>query len=134
MPVASLLFLLSDPSKLSALNSAYENAAKPGTVEVSKLKTSLSDFSEQVIHCYHKTASFDSVKSINSPYSDADSWGANRSAVIEINYRGKTGMKYKMSTALLVRNDEIRTLIISDTAIIPASKKCELNNWMKVTS
>jgi hypothetical protein len=102
---------------------------KPGVVDVQKMQASFADFSKGVLHCYHRTARFQVADVVEKPWARQGQYGAQSSAVIHIRYFGVTGSPYQMLVAVLAKDQQVRTEVLQDTAKIPRSKDCQLEQW-----
>lgn len=127
-PVSLVLtFFLQNP-QLAA--SAAERAAAPGTVDVARMQGSLVDLSKGVLHCYHRTARFGAVDYIGAPFNRAPQYGAEKSMVVRIQYAGMGALnRYEMVVAIMLKGNMVRAAVLADTAIIPYSKRCALEDW-----
>ena len=122
-----MAFALQNPN---AAANAVQKAAAPGQIDVQKMTESVADFAIQTLKCYHKTATFQKVDIGNTNWSRQAQYGASGSVGLRIQYKGITGITYAMEAILLVKPDQFRTVIASDTALIPHSRQCALENWV----
>ena len=125
-----MTFALQNP--IAAAN-AVQSAAAPGQVDVQKMTQSVADFAIQTLKCYHKTARFQNVDIIGTNWSRQSQYGASGSVGLRVKYTGISGTSYSMEVILLVKRDQIRTVVASDTALIPYSKQCALEGWVAHT-
>ena len=119
-------FLMQHPD-LTA--SGAHQITRPGTVDVAKMQTSFADFSRGVLHCYHRTARYQLANVIQKPWSRQPQYGVENSAVIRIRYFGVSGASYEMTVGVLAKEKQVRTAVLQDTATVPYSKKCQLEEW-----
>ena len=113
--------------------SATERALAPGTVDVARMQSSLVDLSRGVLNCYHHTARFGRVDYIGAPFNRQAQYGAEKSMVLRIHYAGMGALnQYEMVVAVMGRNDKVRAAVLADTATVPYSKKCALEEWVGV--
>lgn len=113
----------------AAAASAVDEASRPAAVDISKMKSSIADLSIGILSCYHKTAHFEANDFVNSPWERQAQYAADISAVIRITYSGISHALYQMDVAVMAKGSQVRTHVLSDTAVIPYSKKCALENW-----
>ena len=126
-PVSLLLMALAKNPDMAA--SAAEAALRPGAVDVSKMKVSLVDTAKGILACYHRTARFRQVDVLGSPWNRAEQYGAERSAVIRIDFQGITTAPYQMIVAVMIKGNEVRSAVLEESTVIPYNKKCELEDW-----
>lgn len=128
MDPASLLLtaLLKNP-ELAA--SAAQSAMRPGTVDVAQMQASLVDLSKGVLSCYHRTAKFRQTDIIGSPWDRAWQYGAQRSAVVRIQFEGLSASPYQMIVAVMIKGNAVRSAVVAENALVPYSKRCELEDW-----
>ncbi|MGE5524375.1 MAG: hypothetical protein ACM3SS_11720 [Rhodospirillaceae bacterium] len=119
-------FLMQNPDKAVA---GVQQLTRPGNVNVSKMKESFADLSRGILNCYHRTARFQLSDIIQKPWIREAQYGADNSALIRIQYTGLTASNYQMVVAVLGRGTQIRTAVITDSAVVPYSKRCELEQW-----
>ena len=122
----ALTLLMKNPSVAA---SAVDKATAPTTVDVGRMRESFADLSTGILKCYHKTAHFQVADVVQQPWSRQQQYAADNSAVVRIQYTGITATPYQMVVAVLVRNDQVRTAVLSYTAIVPFNKKCQLEQW-----
>ena len=122
----ALSLLLKNPG---AAASAYGKAMAPGVVNTQQLQESVADLSREVLHCYHKTARFQQVDPLGSPWNRQSQYGAENSMVIRITYYGVTRMPYQMIVAVMAKGNQVRTAVLNDSATIPYARSCQLENW-----
>jgi hypothetical protein len=122
----ALTLLMKHPSEAAA---AIQKATAPAIVDVAQMRESFADLSMGILKCYHKTAHYQVSDVIQHPWSRQAQYAANNSAVIRIRYTGITTVPYEMIVAVLVRNNEVRTAVLGDSAIVPFNKKCQLEQW-----
>lgn len=125
----ALSLLMKNPNMVSSAAEAAQRATSPGIVDVAKMQTSVADLARGVITCYHKTASFRSVDVAQGPWVRQSQYAADNSAVMRINYQGVTGMPYQMIVAVMAKENQVRTAVLSDNATVPYSKRCQLEEW-----
>lgn len=126
----ALTFFLKNPS---IATSVADKAMSPGTVDVSKMQESLVDLSKGVLVCYHKTARFQSVDFLGSPFKRQPQYGAEKSMVVRIRYAGMGALnQYEMIVAVMGKQDAVRAAVLADSAMIPYNKKCVLEDWTGV--
>ena len=127
-PISMLMtFALQNPNFAT---NAIQKATAPGQVDVSKMTESIADFATQTLKCYHKTARFQKVDIVGTNWSRQAQYGALGSVGLRIQYQGLSGTAYSMEAILLVKPNQFRTVVASDTALIPYSKQCSLENWV----
>lgn len=107
----------------------YGRLTSPGVVNAENFQTGIADASAEILKCYHKTARFQTVDIIQAPFERQSQYGADQSLLLRINYMGISGARYFMDVALLTRGDKGKAAVINDTAAIPYSKRCALNDW-----
>lgn len=130
LPIALALSLLShNPNAASSAAEMAHKAAAPGIVDVSKMQSSVADLARGVLTCYHKTARFRSVDVADGPWARQSQYGADNSAVMRINYQGVTGTPYQMIVAVMAKESQVRSAVLTDTATVPYNKRCELEEW-----
>ena len=123
----ALTFFLKNPA-LAA--STADKAFAPGSVDISRMRESLVDMSKGVLGCYHKTARFGNVDFLGAPYNRQLQYGAEKSMVVRIRYSGIGAInQYQMVVAIMGKQDKVRAAVLADSAVIPYSKKCELEDW-----
>ena len=124
----ALTFFLQNPQ---AAVSAAERATTPGTVDVARMQGSLVDLSKGVLHCYHRTARFETVDYLGAPFNRQSQYGANKSIVVRIRYAGAGAInRYEMVVAIMGKQNQVRAAVLGDTAVIPHSKRCALEDWV----
>jgi hypothetical protein len=124
----ALSFFLQNPQLAI---SATERALAPGTVDVTRMQNSLVDLSRGVLNCYHRTARFGRVDYIGAPFNRQAQYGADKSVVVRIHYAGMGAMnQYQMVVAVMSRDGRVRAAVLGDTATIPYSKRCALEEWV----
>ena len=127
-PASILLMLALKTPGLAASAAAAANT--PGKADIAKMQASLVDFSTEVLKCYHKTARFGSVDVIGAPWNRQAQYNADKSVVLRIKYFGGISqLPYEIAIGVLGKNEQIRTAVIADSAVLPYSKRCELENW-----
>jgi len=120
-------FILQHPNVAAA---GAKEIAKPGTVNVAQMQSSFADLSKGILNCYHRTARYQAADVVQKPWERQGQYGADNSAVIHIRYSGITGAQYQMLVAVLSKDGRfIRSAVLQDTAVVPYSKKCGLENW-----
>lgn len=124
----ALMFLLKHPDIAIA---AGKQVTRPGVVEIEKMKESFADLSRGILNCYHRTARYQLADIEEKPWSRQDQYAADKSALIRIKYSGTSGAQYEMLVGVLGKGDQVRTAVLRDTARIPYSKKCQLEQWTK---
>lgn len=90
---------------------------------------SIADFSRGVLHCYHRTARYQFADVVQKPWARQGQYGASNSAVIRIRYSGVSGASYEMVVGVLAKEKQVRTAVLQDTAVVPYSKRCQLEEW-----
>jgi hypothetical protein len=85
-----------------------------------------------ILRCYHGTARYRSADVVERPWARQAQYGAQRSALVRIDYSGISSAKYAMIVAVMARNGALRAHVVDDNARIQANPKCALANWMKV--
>lgn len=124
----ALSLLLKSPMASSAADMAHR-AAAPGMVDVAKMQTSVADLARGILTCYHKTARFHATDVADGAWNRQDQYGAENSAVMRIQYSGLTGGRYQMVVAVMAKQNQVRTAVLTDTATVPYNKKCALEEW-----
>ncbi|MFZ6847798.1 hypothetical protein [Undibacterium sp. RuRC25W] len=127
-PVSLLVMALAKNPELAA--SAAGAVLKPGTVDVEKMQGNLVDLSKGILTCYHRTAKFRQTDVVATPWDRAWQYGAERSAVIRINFQGMTTMPYQMLVAVMIKGNSVRSAVIQENTAMPYNKKCELEDWV----
>lgn len=125
-PVSLALAVL---MKSPGVTSAARSATSPGVVNVERMQSSLADLSREVLHCYHKTARFQTTDVVASPWSRQSQYSADNSMVVRIAYSGVSGAKYAMVVAVMAKDSKVRTAVLEDSAVVRYSKQCSLENW-----
>lgn len=124
----ALTFFLKNPALTT---STIDKALAPGSVDIAKMQESLVDLSKGVLGCYHKSARFGNVDFLGSPYNRQLQYGAEKSMVVRLRYSGIGGLnQYQMVVAILGKQDKVRAAVLTDSAVIPYNKKCELEDWV----
>ena len=101
-----------------------------GNVELSQLR-SLHDVGDQIVRCYHPTATYKDVRFLENPWSKGKEWRADSSALLSIQYRGRISkLMHTMDVAVMQRGQHIRATILKETNLIPAKKECALRDWV----
>ncbi len=96
---------------------------------------SFHDVADQIVRCYHPTATYVDSKLIENPWSKGKEWRADTSALVSIEYRGHAfQFLHTMNVAVMQRGSHIRATILEETNLIPGSKKCELRDWVAIPS
>ena len=126
-PVSLALALLVKHPDMAA--SAVQSATKPAVVDVAKMQESFADLSKQILLCYHHTARFRQSDVVQRPWSRQAQYAADNSAVLRIRYQGLTMTTYEMTVAVMVKEKKVRTAVVADSATVPYSKKCQLEDW-----
>jgi hypothetical protein len=122
----ALSLLMKNPQ---AAGDMAQRAMAPGNVQVERMRESVADLGRGVLTCYHKTARFRSVDVLAQPWNRQGQYGADSSVVLRINYQGMTGQGYGMVVAVMAKDDRVRTAVLGDNAMVPYSKRCELEEW-----
>jgi hypothetical protein len=122
----ALALLMKHPTEAA---SAVEKATAPALIDVARMHESFADLSTGILKCYHKTAHYQIADVVQQPWPRQSQYAADNSAVIRIRYTGLSTASYEMVVAVMVRNDQVRTAVLADTAIVPFSKKCQLEQW-----
>ena len=120
-------FLLQNPGQVAA---GAQHLTRPGAVDTAQMSQSFADLSRGILHCYHRTARYQFADVVQTPYGRQGQYGADKSAVIRIRYSGVSGAQYEMVVALLGKERSIRAAVLKDTALVPASQRCELEQWV----
>lgn len=123
---AALAFFLKNPTMAT---SAIEKATAPAIVDVGRMHESFADLSRGVLKCYHKTAHYQVSDVVQRPWPRQAQYAADNSAVIRIQYTGISASQYEMVVAIMVKNDQVRTAVLADNALMPYNKKCQLEEW-----
>jgi hypothetical protein len=126
-PITIALALLMKNPSIAA--SALDKVTAPVTVDVGRMRESFAYLSSGILTCYHKTAHFQVADVVQQPWPRQSQYVADNSAFIRIQYEGISATPYQMVIAVLVRKDQVRTAVLSDTAIVPFDKKCQLEQW-----
>ena len=125
----ALTLLLKSPVLIASAASAAQQAMAPGAVDVISMQRSFADLSKGVLHCYHKTARFKVSDVLQTPWIRQGQYAADNSAVLRIHYTGVSTSPYQMVVAVLVKQGKVRTAVISDSALVPYNKHCQLEEW-----
>lgn len=130
-PISMLAYMLlkTAAANPSAAASAVSGATRPGVVDVSKVQGSFADLSKGILQCYHRTGHYEQADIVQSPWPRQAQYAAEASAVIRITYSGMSTSRYQLTVAVMGKGNQVRTQVISDTAMIPYSKKCPLEDW-----
>ena len=123
----ALTFMLQNPQ---VIVDASNHVTRPGAVDHAVMQQSFADMTRGILNCYHRTGRYQIADVVESPWSRQKDYGADSSALLLISYSGVSGAKYQMQVALLRKQKTIRTAVLSDTAAIPYSKRCELEQWI----
>lgn len=123
---AALAFFLKNPTMAATV---VEKATAPAVVNVDRMHESFADLSRGVLKCYHKTAHYQVADVVQRPWPRQAQYAADNSAVIRIRYTGISASQYEMVVAVMVRNDQVRTAVLADSALIHYNKKCQLEEW-----
>lgn len=118
-------FLLKTPPT-AAPGAKETNKAAP--VDAAKMQASFADLSIGVLTCYHRTAHYRTADKVQQPWQRQSQYAADNSAVVRIGYTGVSGSAYEMDVAVMVRDNKVQTAVVRDTAVIPYSRKCQLEN------
>lgn len=122
----ALALLMKHPTEVAT---AAQNLTKPATVDVAQMKESFADLSTGILKRYHKTAHYQLSDVVQQPWSRQSQYAAENSAVIRIKYTGISTTPYEMVVAVMVRNAQVRTAVLADSAIVPFNEKCQLEQW-----
>jgi hypothetical protein len=125
----ALSLLMKNPNVAHSAVQMAERATAPGIVDVAKMQTSIADLARGVITCYHKTAHFRAVDVAPGPWNRQSQYGAENSAVMRIRYAGVTETPHQMIVAVMAKENQVRTAVLSDSNPIPFSKRCQLEDW-----
>ena len=125
----ALTLLLKSPLMMASAASAAQQAMAPGAVDVISMQRSFADLSKEVLHCHHKTARISTSDLLQSAWVRQDQYAADNSAVFRIHYSGISNAKYLMVVAVMAKQGKVRTAVIADSALLPHSKKCQLEEW-----
>jgi hypothetical protein len=106
-----------------------QRATAPGIVDIAKMQGSVADLARGVLTCYHKTARFHATDVANGSWGRQAQYGAENSTVMRIHYSGMTGTRYQMVVAVMAKENQVRTAVLADTATVPYSKRCALEEW-----
>jgi len=106
----------------------------PKVVQVVQVQRDLrfADFAAGVLKCYHPTARLQSAAIEQRPWVRQAQYEAKGSALVSIEYTGVTNTHYTMFVGVLSKPQAIKTVIQSDSAVVPAYEKCELADWVDV--
>lgn len=133
LAAAAIQYAMKNPE---AVANGAQHMMRPGVVEPSALNGNFQDFTRTVLQCYHRTARYQGMQIVGQPFNGQAQYGASHSVVVRIAFSGLSGTPYSILTAIMMRGDqpdaELRTLILSDTATVPYSRQCALENWVKV--
>jgi len=122
----ALSWMLSNPQTAAA---GAAHAIRPGTVDTAVMQQSFADLTRGVLNCYHRTARYVVADVIQAPWDRQAQYSADQSAVVRIVYTGVTGAQYQMFVAILAKQNAVRAAVLGDSARIPYSKQCELEQW-----
>lgn len=122
----AISFLLQNPNVAVA---GAKEIARPGTVDVAQMQSSFADLSRGILNCYHRTARYQYADLVVMPWDRQAQYGASNSAVIRIRYSGISSAQYEMVVAVLGKENQIRSAVLADTAMVPYNKKCQLEEW-----
>jgi hypothetical protein len=125
----ALSLLMKNPNVAHSAAEMAQRATAPGIVDVSKMQTSVADLARGVITCYHKTARFHAVDVAQGAWNRQSQYGADNSAVMRIQFSGVTGMPHQMIVAVMAKQNQVRTAVLSDSDPIPYNKRCQLEEW-----
>lgn len=126
-PITIAISILMKNPNIAA--SAVQSATAPGIVDIAKMQGSMADLSKGILTCYHKSANFHQFDVIKAPWERQSQYSAENSAVVRISYTGLTSTQYQMHVAVMAKGTSVRTAVLADTALIPYSKKCRLEEW-----
>ena len=131
MTIMTLLQMLQqNPQAAASLGSAARQITAPGNVDPAAVKASFGDFAEQTLRCYHPTARLQYAGIVQMPWPGGDSYGAEGSMVIRMQFTGYSGALYEMHVAAMFRGQQARTRVLSDNALAPPNRQCALENWV----
>lgn len=91
-----------------------------------------ADMTREILKCYHPTARYLSADVAQSPWSRGEQYQAAKSSLLVIRFSGLTNQTYEMQVGVVERQGSIRTAVISETAKIRASNRCELESWTPI--
>ena len=126
LTVLALTWLLHHPG---AVTQGAARAARPGVVDAKAMQASFADLTKGILNCYHRTARYQVADVVQAPWERQTQYGADKSAVVRITYGGMTGTQYQMYVVILGKDQAIRTAVLADSAKVPYSKACELEQW-----
>lgn len=127
-PVSLLLAAALKNPDLAA--SAARSVTASGAVDVARMQTSLVDLSKGILKCYHKSATFRQTDIIKTPWERQSQYGAEKSAVLRIQFIGLTSAPYEMVVAVMAKGSAVRSAVIAETTLVRYNKNCSLEDWV----
>lgn len=122
----ALSWFLQNPDAVAA---SVKQMTRPGEVSVSQMNQSFGDLSRGVLGCYHRTGRLVASDIVERPWAKQAQYGADSSVVIRLKWRGLSSNEYQTIVAVLSKSGRVRAAVLSDSAMIPYSKRCVLENW-----
>lgn len=131
-PVSIILaFALKNPQVTNQAFNAYNT---PGQVDAAQLQSSLADFAQEALTCYHPSARFRGVDVLGAPWREQSKFGADGSVVMRINLAGLSGSEYQMIVAGMVKGGAYRAFVIQENTAVPYNKRCQLERWVTTSN
>jgi hypothetical protein len=124
-----LQLVLSVTDAAGGLADRYE-ASQQVQVQSAEMRSSMVDFAMETVRCYHPSSRFRGVDFLGKSWPYQDKYGATSSAVIRIHFTGITSTPYQMTIAALANGTRLRTFVLSENALIPYNKNCQLERWV----
>jgi hypothetical protein len=125
----ALDLLMRNPDLLHSARPDPAKTAASRTIDMAKMESSFADLSAGVLHCYHETATFHEADVVQQPWTRQAQYAADTSTVVRIRYFGLSNRPHEMLVAVMGKQDQMRTAVVSDTATIRYDRRCKLENW-----
>lgn len=131
-PVSMILaFALKNPQAANQAISAYTT---PGPIDAAQLQSSLADFAQEALTCYHPSARFRGVDVLGAPWREQSKFGAEGSVVMRISLAGLSGTEYQMIVAGMVKGSAYRAFVLQENTVVPYNKRCQLEHWVTTSN
>jgi hypothetical protein len=116
-------------SALAAATPANAATAQPQQSASIDLRESIADTADAVIRCYHPTGRLQLASVVQAPWAYQGQWNADKSAVLQIRWRGMVN-SYISTVVILERNNKVHAVLLRDAAMVPANRRCALDGWV----
>lgn len=124
-------FALKNPQ---ATNQILQSYSQPGQVEQAQLNSSLADFAQQALQCYHPSARFRGVDVLASSWPEQAKYGAQESLVIRIYLQGWSGTPYQMTLVAMAKDGHYRSFVLHEDTMVRYNQRCRLERWTAAQS